>query len=51
MAEFIYNNVKNTSINHISFKLNCKYYHHIFYKKDLNLCLKSKIIKKLSFKF
>ena len=26
MAEFAYNNAKNTSINHISFGLNCKYY-------------------------
>ena len=46
MAEFAYNNVKNASISHMLFKLNYGYYLCIFYKKDLYLYLKSKIIKK-----
>lgn len=44
-------NAKNTSTSHTFFKLNCGYCLYVTYKKNLNLCLKSKIIKKLSFKF
>ena len=51
MAEFAYNNIKNTSINYISFKINYKYYFQVFYKKDLNSCFKSKWINKLLVKF
>ena len=50
MAEFAYNNIKNASINHISLKLNYKYYPYIFYKKNFDLYLKSKIVKKLFFR-
>lgn len=31
------------------FQLNYKYYSHVFYEKDLNQRLKSKVIEKLSF--
>lgn len=31
--EYAYKNNKNISINHILFKLNCKYYFYNFYKK------------------
>ena len=47
IIEFIYNNVKNTNINHTFFKLNFKYHLYIFYKKDFNLYSKLKIAKKL----
>ena len=50
MAEFAYNNAKNASTNHTLFKLNCKYYPWVFYKKDLDLYSKSKTAKKLSSK-
>lgn len=42
MAKFIYNNIKNASISHISFKPNYKYYLYVFYKEDINPCPKSK---------
>ena len=51
MAEFAYNNAKNASTSHTPFKLNCKYHSYAFYKKNLDLYLKSRIVKKLSFKF
>ncbi len=47
IAEFAYNNVKNVSNSHMSFKLNCDYYPHIFYKKDIDPCSKSKSVDKL----
>ena len=50
IAEFAYNNAKNISIVSIFFKLNCKYQPRVSYKKDLDPCLKSKIVKKPSFK-
>ena len=31
MAKFAYNNAKNASIGHISFKLNCDYYPQMSY--------------------
>ena len=49
IAEFIYNNAKNANTGYILFELNCRYYFHIFYKEDLDPCLKLKIAKKLSF--
>ena len=36
MAEFAYNNAKNTSTGHTSFKLNCGYYSWISYKEDVD---------------
>ena len=50
MVEFAYNNTKITNISYILFKLNYKYYLYISYKKNFDLCLKSKIAKKISFK-
>ena len=50
MAKFIYSNAKNVNINLMLFELNYRYHFYVFYKKDLNLYLKSKITKKLSFK-
>ena len=45
MAEFINNNAKNASTNYTLFEFNCKYYFCIFYEKDFNPYLKSKIAK------
>lgn len=50
MAKFTYNNAKNIRIGHILFKLNSRYYLYVFYKKNFDICLKSKTAKKLSFK-
>lgn len=38
MAEFAYNNVKNTNIRYMPFKLNCGYHPYTFYKEDVNPC-------------
>ena len=35
IAEFIYNNVKNTSTSHTPFKLNCEYYSCVSFEKDV----------------
>ena len=40
MAEFTYNNAKNTNIGHISYEFNYKYYFRNFDKKDFHLCSK-----------
>ena len=50
MAEFAYNNAKNTSTGHTLFELNCRYHFCISYKEDLDPRLKSKIVEKLSSK-
>ena len=47
IVELTYNNTKNTSIRCISFKLNCRYYLYIFYKKDNDFCFRFKIVDKL----
>ena len=47
MAEFAYNNIKNASIGHISFELNCGYHPPVFYKKDINPRSMSKSAEKL----
>lgn len=36
MAEFAYNNIKNTSASDTPFKQNCKYHLYASYKKDVN---------------
>ena len=51
IMEFAYNNAKNINISHTLFKLNYKYYVCVSYKKDLNLCLKLKIVEELFFEF
>lgn len=50
MAEFAYNNIKNISFFHILLELNYGYYSKMFYKKDVNPCFKSILIKKLLIK-
>ena len=50
MAEFAYNNAKNTNTSHTLFELNCGYHPRVSYKKDLDLRLKSKTVEKLSSK-
>ena len=50
MAKFAYNITKKASTSYIFFELNYRYHIYVFYKKNLNLCLKSKTIKELSFK-
>ncbi len=36
MAEFAYNNAKNASTGHTSFKLNCGYYPKVFFEEDVD---------------
>ena len=50
ITEFAYNNAKNTSTNHILFKLNYKYHPRVSYKKDLGLRSKLKTMEELSSK-
>ena len=47
MAEFTYNNAKNASTSYMSFELNCGYHLRVFYKENLDLCLKSKTAEEL----
>ena len=49
MAEFAYNNAKNTSTGFTPFELNCGYHPRVSYKEDLDPCLQSKITEELSF--
>ncbi len=41
MAEFVYNNAKNASTGHTSFKFNCGYYPKVFFEEDVDSYLKS----------
>ncbi len=50
MAKFAYNNAKNPSPGHISFKLNYNFHPQAFYKKDVNLCSWLKSTNKLATK-
>ena len=36
MAEFTYNNIKNTSIGHTLFELNCGYYPRVSFEEDVD---------------
>ena len=51
MAEFAYNNVKNVSISHILFKLNCGYYSRVLFEEDIESrsrsCSANKLTKEL----
>ncbi len=47
MAEFVYNNAKNASIGHISFKLNYNYHLGIFFDEDVDPCSRSRSANKL----
>ena len=42
MVEFAYNNAKNASSGHTSFKFNCGYHCQMSYKKNVKPCFKSK---------
>ena len=48
MAEFAYNNAKNISIGHTPFELNCSYHLKVFFKEDVDPCLKSRSANKLA---
>lgn len=51
MVELVYNNAKNTSTSHISFKFNYSYYLYLFFENKEKSCSKScstnKLAKKL----
>ena len=47
IAEFTYNNVKNTSMTYTLFELNFEYYSCIFYKKNVDYCSMSKAVDEL----
>ncbi len=48
MAEFTYNNVKNTSTGYTSFELNYGYYPCASYKEDVDSCSQLKSAGKLA---
>ena len=48
MAEFAYNNAKNSSTGHIPFEFNCGYHPQILYKEDVDPRSQSKLADKLS---
>ena len=50
MAEFAYNNAKNTNTGHTLFELNCNYYLRVFFKENTNPYSQSKTADKLSTK-
>ncbi len=47
IAEFFYNNAKNISTGYTLFKLNCKFYPRVSFKKDINSQLRSRSANKL----
>lgn len=47
MVKFAYNKAKNINTGCISFKLNYSYYSCVFYEKNIDLCLNSKISNEL----
>ena len=48
IAELAYNNVKNASIGHITFKFYCVFYPQVPYKEDVDHQSKSKVKDKLT---
>ena len=48
MAEFAYNNAKNSSTGHMSFKLNCGYHPRMSYEEDVDPRSQSKSADELS---
>ena len=48
MAEFAYNNAKNTSTSHTPFKLNCGYHFRVLFKEDIDSRSKSRSADKLA---
>ena len=51
IAQFVYNNAKNTSNSYIIFKLNYNYHFCILYTKNIDFYFQSKLIDKLLAKF
>lgn len=47
IAEYAYNNTKNTSTGYIYYKFNCDFLLEVFYKKYVDLLSKSKVVDKL----
>ena len=47
MAEFAYNNAKNTGTGYILFELNCGYYLRVFFKEDIDSHSRSRFTKEL----
>ena len=50
MAEFAYNNAKNTNISHTLFELNCGYHPCVSFEKNTNSRSQSKTVEELSSK-
>ncbi len=48
IAEFAYNNAKNTSISHILFELNCGYHPRVPFKEDIDPRSRSRSANKLA---
>lgn len=48
MAEFVYNNAKNASIQYIFFELNYDYYSHVFFEEETDTYFQFKIAKNLT---
>ena len=48
IAEFAYNNVKNARTGHTPCKVNCGYHPRVFFKENVNPCLKSCSTNKLA---
>ena len=48
MPDFVCNNTKNASTNHIYFKLNFGYHSYISFKDDANPYSRSRLVKKLA---
>ena len=48
MAEFSYNNAKNTSTGHTPFELNCNYHSKVFFKEDVDPCSRFHSANKLA---
>ncbi len=48
MAEFAYNNMKNTSTGHMPFELNCGYHSQASYKEDVDPHFQSKSVDELA---
>ncbi len=48
IAEFAYNNAKNTKTGHISFKLNCRFYPQVLFEKDVTFYSRSYSADKLA---
>ncbi len=48
ITEFVYNNTKNAVTSHTLFELNYGFYPQISFKKDVDLCSRSRLANKLA---